>query len=614
MMQKHTMVIDDQPGLKITDLRARARRMKETFGIQFIVIDYLQLLSGSGFTRSAENRQNEISEISRMLKNLARELNVPVLCLSQLSRKVEERAGHKPMLSDLRESGCLTGDTVIIDAKTGHRYTIQELAERKKQTPISVFAVDQNFQVGEHKLVKAFYSGKKQVFELRTRQGKTIKASANHPFLVLSGWKRLDQLAVGDRIACARNIPIKSSSQSLTDQETILLAHLLGDGCILPNQPYHYTSADTENLNIVQSSAFSLFGINSRLVKQENWYHLYLPSPHHLTHRKHHPITDWFENLGIKRVRSYEKEIPQKLFESDERTIRLFLKHLWATDGNISRKSLKGRKDSAAIYYASSSPHLASQVQHLLHRSSIRSTLTVVPSSKGYRNMYHVHVQGQQNQLQFLREIGCVGKRAEIIPELIQKLENIDPHTNYDVIPKEAWSLFVNPARIRHGLSWRDFAKKLEMSYCGSSLFKTGISRERLHKINSFLQDDALQNLCESNTLWDEVVSITALGEEPVYDATVEGVHNFLANDIFVHNSIEQDSDVVMFLFRREYYDPYDKPGQASVIVAKNRHGAVGEIQMTYRKEMAQFLNFSPLNAAPSKTGESDPFATATFK
>jgi len=113
-MQKHTMVIDDQPGLKITDLRARARRMKEAFGIQFIIIDYLQLLSGSGFTRSAENRQNEISEISRMLKNLARELNVPVLCLSQLSRKVEERAGHKPMLSDLRESGSIEQDSDVV--------------------------------------------------------------------------------------------------------------------------------------------------------------------------------------------------------------------------------------------------------------------------------------------------------------------------------------------------------------------------------------------------------------------------------------------------------------------------------------------------------------------
>ncbi len=99
-MQKYTMVIDDQPGLKITDLRARARRMKETFGIGLLVVDYLQLISGSGYSRTAENRQNEISEISRLLKTLAREIDIPVICLSQLSRKVEERAGHRPMMSD----------------------------------------------------------------------------------------------------------------------------------------------------------------------------------------------------------------------------------------------------------------------------------------------------------------------------------------------------------------------------------------------------------------------------------------------------------------------------------------------------------------------------------
>lgn len=113
-MQKQVMIIDDQPGLKITDLRARARRMKETYGIGFLVIDYLQLISGSGSFRNGESRQMEISEISRLLKNLARELNIPVLCLSQLSRKVEERQGHRPMMSDLRESGSIEQDSDIV--------------------------------------------------------------------------------------------------------------------------------------------------------------------------------------------------------------------------------------------------------------------------------------------------------------------------------------------------------------------------------------------------------------------------------------------------------------------------------------------------------------------
>jgi len=113
-IQKHEMIIDDQAGLKITDLRARARRMKESYNIGFLVVDYLQLISGSGSNKNSESRQNEISEISRMLKNLARELNIPVLCLSQLSRKVEERQGHRPMMSDLRESGSIEQDSDIV--------------------------------------------------------------------------------------------------------------------------------------------------------------------------------------------------------------------------------------------------------------------------------------------------------------------------------------------------------------------------------------------------------------------------------------------------------------------------------------------------------------------
>ena len=114
MMSEHTMIIDDQPGLKVTDLRARARRMKEVYDIGLIVVDYLQLLSGSGGNTGGDNRQAEISEISRMLKNTARELNVPVICASQLSRKVEERQGHRPMMSDLRESGSIEQDADIV--------------------------------------------------------------------------------------------------------------------------------------------------------------------------------------------------------------------------------------------------------------------------------------------------------------------------------------------------------------------------------------------------------------------------------------------------------------------------------------------------------------------
>ena len=111
----------------------------------------------------------------------------------------------------------------------------------------------------------------------------------------------------------------------------------------------------------------------------------------------------------------------------------------------------------------------------------------------------------------------------------------------------------------------------------------------------------------EPSTLhWDEILSIEPLGMEDVYDATVEQVHNFVANGIIVHNSIEQDADLVMFVFRREYYNANDKPGMAELLVAKNRHGQVGEVKLAFRKHLAQFQNYTEEETFdPSKDDES---------
>lgn len=304
-MKKHKMFIDDQPGLKISDLKARARRMKESHGIKFLIIDYLQLLSGSGSFRSQENRQNEISEISRNLKTLARELNIPILCLSQLSRKVEDRVNHRPMMSDLRESGCLTGDS-IITSLDGKKLTMEELVENPSILPLPILSFNANsFLLEKDMIIKAFYSGKKQIFQLNTQSNFSIKASENHPFYKDNTWTKLEHLKVGDSI----------------------------------------------------------------LVKD--------------------PL-------------------------------------------------------SSHIYY-------------------------------------------------------------------------------------------------------------------------------------------------------DKITSFSPLGEEKVFDVTVANNHNFIAQNIIVHNSIEQDSDLVMFLLRREYYDPNDKPGLAELIIAKNRHGAIGTVLLTFEKELALFRNYTPI-------------------
>ena len=109
---KSNLIIDDTPGISISELRSKCRKYKLEHHLDMIIIDYLQLMTGSG--RSTDSRQQEISDISRSLKALARELNVPVLALSQLSRAVEQRPDHRPMLSDLRESGAIEQDADVV--------------------------------------------------------------------------------------------------------------------------------------------------------------------------------------------------------------------------------------------------------------------------------------------------------------------------------------------------------------------------------------------------------------------------------------------------------------------------------------------------------------------
>lgn len=209
---ENDILMDCSSNLSIEKLRSKAIKLKIKKDINFIVVDYLQLMTCDSMKANA-NREQEISKISRSLKNLAKELDVPVLALSQLSRAVESRGGDKkPMLSDLRESGCLTGDTLITNAETGERTSIKELAERKEQTPIPIFATNNSFKVSVHQMSKVFYSGKKQVYELKTQTGRIIKASANHPFLKIEGWTRLENLKVGDKIGVVQKNKDKSIS------------------------------------------------------------------------------------------------------------------------------------------------------------------------------------------------------------------------------------------------------------------------------------------------------------------------------------------------------------------------------------------------------------------
>ena len=203
------LYIDDNPRATVLEIRAKARRLKSRLGdLGVVVVDYLQLMTGRD---RAENRQVEVSEISRGLKVLARELQTPVVALSQLSRGLELRAEKRPMLADLRESGCLTGDARVLRADTGGETTMAELAAAGA-TDIPVWTLDDDLAVVKGTMSRVFPTGVKAVFELRLGSGRRVRASANHPFLTTAGWARLDQLRLGQRLAVPRRTPVPAES------------------------------------------------------------------------------------------------------------------------------------------------------------------------------------------------------------------------------------------------------------------------------------------------------------------------------------------------------------------------------------------------------------------
>jgi replicative DNA helicase len=197
--------IDDTASISPMEMRSKARRLQAEHGIDLIIVDYLQLMQAMVGGKRNENRVQEISEISRSLKGLARELNMPVLALAQLSRAVEARQSKVPQLSDLRESGCLTGETLVYLPDSGTYRPIEQLVG---QAGFRVLALNtETWQLEPCQVSRAFATGYKAVYQMTTRLGRTIRATANHQFLTINGWQRLDELSSGMRIALPRLLP-----------------------------------------------------------------------------------------------------------------------------------------------------------------------------------------------------------------------------------------------------------------------------------------------------------------------------------------------------------------------------------------------------------------------
>jgi replicative DNA helicase len=524
------LYIDDSSDLSVLDVRAKSRRLAQQHadGLGLILIDYLQLMRASG---SVENRVEQIGQISRGLKTLARELDVPVIALSQLNRGVEQRTDKRPVLSDLRESGCLAGETQIYLPDSGEYRRIDELVGLRD---FRVSALNmKTWKLESCRVSNAFCTGRKPVFAMQTRLGRRLRATANHRFLTVQGWRRLDELKPGTHIALPRALP-GPTQRTITDDELALLGHLIGDGCTLPQ----------------------------------------------------HAIMD---ELGAFGLRSHEKRIPAVVFAQPAEGIEVFLRHLWATDGCIWSSGTRSR-----VYYATSSETLASDVQDLLLRLGICATVRRVDQRRG-RPQYHVDVTGTRDQKEFVLRVWAVGDRRERQAlKLADRLGVTQARTNRDVIPATAWSTIVEPARVTAGITVRELQAQLATSYCGSTLYRANLGRERAERVASVVGSDELRRLAMSDVYWDRIEAIEADAAAEVYDLTVDTHHNFVGNGVIAHNSIEQDADLVMFIYRDEYYnDESDREGIADVIISKHRNGGLGVVELAFQKEFPRFMSYA---------------------
>ena len=370
-----------------------------------------------------------------------------------------------------------------------------------------------------------------------------------------------------------------------------MLAHLLGDGSFVKNQPIRYASTDEANLTAVTAAARH-FGITAVRDDHEaaRCISLRLPAPFHLTHGRRNPVAAWLGSLGLFGLRSHEKFVPDPFFSLPKRQLALFLRHLWATDGCVWWDEKVGQ---ARIYYASTSRRMVDDIARLLLRFNVMTRVKEIRKGD-YRPCYNLLVYGAENQLRFLDDIGVHGARAAMTEKARQKLLAIRGNTNLDTIPREVWDR-VRTVLVERQMTHREFAAALGTQFCGSTLWKHAPSRERLGRVATILDDAELEMVATNDVFWDEIASVESVGEQPVYDATVLGTHNFVANGICLHNSIEQDSDVVILLHREDAYERESpRAGEADMIVAKHRNGPTTTVTVAFQGHYSRFVDMAP--------------------
>jgi replicative DNA helicase len=370
---------------------------------------------------------------------------------------------------------CLAGSTLVYDPRDGRRRRLDGLVEaHERGEEIFVASLNARGKLRRAHASAALRSGRQPVFQITTKLGRRLDATANHPLLTIGGWRELRELRAGDRIAVARTLPSPSVKAALPDHELVLLAALIADGNLTQNTPRFAFGAGSPVAAEVAAAARAI-GVR-----------LNVPAAGHGTATLSNgrgaganPVTELCERHGLWGLGSREKFVPDAIFTLAPEQIARFLGVLYACDGHVHVSDRL-----CQIGYTTISSRLARDVQHLLLR------LNCVAKIRPLKRAVYEHtdtvarevlITGQADLDAFARRVTVIGKQRQL---------------------------------------------QMAMAHLESHTFKAYA-----------FDDQRLGDLAAADVWWDPIVSIVPLGEQETYDLTVPGDHNFVADDIVVHNS-----------------------------------------------------------------------------
>ena len=410
---------------------------------------------------------------------------------------------------------CVTGDTRLVDADTGAYVPITEMRWGKR-----TLAWDGS-RLRPAKVSAFVAQGKREIFELRTRTGLRIRATANHPFRMLNRWVALSDLRPGDRIAVAGEIPIFGKTP-IAEWEATLVGLMISEGqCNTPGHSPTYTTADPAMVALLES-AMAASGLGKITYKGRYGYRL--------VNRKgrggiaeRNRAHEWLRNLELN-VGAADKFVPQIIFTAPEPSVRLFLQALFSGDGSIYHSD-----QAVFLEYYSKSRRLIEDVHHLLLRFGIFSLIREKTTAIGTRAC-KIQITDKDQILRFAQRIGFSpgSVKQRLLEEKVLPMIAAQPRrkSNFDTLPREAWAVAAIAARVG-GLS----LNALEIHASNQSMPMFAAARVAL------MTGDPYVTPLVDGPVWDEVERIEPVGSEEVYDITVPTLHNFVANDFITHNS-----------------------------------------------------------------------------